>query len=181
MTVARWSIGLGAVLGTAAVAACGRDSLHHSATIIQADAKAIEAAVGRYVEASNQGDAEALGALYTEDAMLLPPDHPPIEGRRAIVDFWERGTDHDLRIITVRVDVHGDLGYLVGWYSLPATPEEPADSGKYLLCLRRQPNGAWKVAADIWNSSADPDAHDHDHGPQGDGEHESRPPRWPLS
>ncbi len=45
---------------------------------------AIEAAVTRYVAASNRGDAEALMELYAEDAVLLPPDHEPIQGREAI-------------------------------------------------------------------------------------------------
>lgn len=115
---------------------------------------AIEAAVSRYVAASNQGDAEALTSLYTEDAVLLPPDHGPIQGREAIGEFWRRGTDSGLVVRTMRVEVEGSMGYLVGQYRLPPTSEEPADSGKYVMCLRRQRDGSWKLSADIWNSSA---------------------------
>jgi uncharacterized protein (TIGR02246 family) len=116
--------------------------------------RAIEAALSRYVAASNQGDAEALTALYTEDAVLLPPDHAPVHGRDAIAEFWRQGTDSGLEVRTLRVEVDGSVGYLVGQYNLPSTAEEPADSGKYLLCLRRQRDGSWKLSADIWNSSA---------------------------
>ena len=119
-----------------------------------ADRQAIEAAVSRYVAASNQGDAEALTELYAEDAVLLPPDHLPIHGRRAIGEFWRQGTDSGLAVRTLRVEVDGSIGYLVGQYSLPQTEEEPADSGKYVMCLRRQRDGSWKLTADIWNSSA---------------------------
>ena len=115
---------------------------------------AIEAAVSRYVAASNQGDAEALTSLYTEDAVLLPPDHAPVQGRDAIGDFWRQGTDTGLEVRTLRVEVDGSVGYLVGEYNLPSTEEEPADSGKYVMCLRRQRDGSWKLSADIWNSSA---------------------------
>jgi len=115
----------------------------------------IEAAVRRYVAASNDGDADALAALYAEDAVLLPPDHEPIQGRDAIGAFWREGTDEGLEVTTLTVDVDGDLGYLVGRYRLPATDEEPADSGKYVMCLRRQRDGSWKLTADIWNRSGD--------------------------
>jgi uncharacterized protein (TIGR02246 family) len=119
--------------------------------------RAIEAAVASYVSASNQGDADALAALYADDAVLLPPDHEPIQGREAIGAFWQQGTDEGLEIRMLRVEVDGDLGYLVGRYNLPATEEEPADSGKSVMCLRRQPDGSWRLTADIWNRSGEAD------------------------
>jgi uncharacterized protein (TIGR02246 family) len=120
-----------------------------------ADARqGIEAAVSRYVAATNEGNAEALSDLYTDDAVLLPPDHAPILGRKAIGEFWQQGTDTGLEVRTLRVEVDGSVGYLVGQYNLPQTAEEPADSGKYVMCLRRQRDGSWKLSADIWNSSA---------------------------
>jgi uncharacterized protein (TIGR02246 family) len=130
-----------------------------------ASRRAIEAAVDRYVAASNEGDAAALTALYTEDAVLLPPDHAPIHGREAIGEFWRQGTDSGLAVRTLRVEVEGSLGYLVGQYNLPSTDEEPADSGKYVMCLRRQRDGSWKLSADIWNSSAEDEPEDEDPGP----------------
>jgi uncharacterized protein (TIGR02246 family) len=126
-----------------------------SAPAIGGSRQGIEAAVRRYVEASNQGDADALASLYADDAMLLPPDHEPVRGRAAIGDFWRQGTDEGLEVTTLAVEVEGDLGYLVGRYHLPATDEEPADSGKYVMCLKRQRNGAWKLTADIWNRSGE--------------------------
>ena len=66
--------------------------------------QAIEAAVARYVTATNEGDSEALTALYAEDAVLLPPDHEAIEGREAIGAFWRQGTDEGLEVRTLRID-----------------------------------------------------------------------------
>jgi uncharacterized protein (TIGR02246 family) len=118
---------------------------------------AIEATVDRYVAASNQGDAEALTALYADDAVLLPPNHEPIHGREAIGEFWRQGTDTGLEVRTLRLEVGGDVAYLVGRYHLPPTEQEEADSGQYVLCLKRQADGAWKLTADMWNGSAGPD------------------------
>ena len=136
-------------LGVALLGACGAGPDGDQPGARQA----IEAAVQRYVEATNQGDAEALASLYADDAVLLPPDHEPIRGRAAIGDFWRQGTDEGLEVSTLTVEVDGGLGYLVGRYHLPATDEEPADSGKYVMCLKRQRDGAWKLTADIWNRS----------------------------
>src|SRR5215207_5421790 len=66
---------------------------------------AIEATVDRYVTASNESDAEALAALYADDALLLPPDHEPIHGREAIVEFWRHGTDEGLEVSPLRLEV----------------------------------------------------------------------------
>ena len=112
------------------------------------------------MEASNKGDAATMASLYAEDAVLLPPDHEPIRGGQAIGDFWRQGTDEGLKVTTLAVEVDGNLGYLVGRYNLPATEEEPADSGKYVMCLKRQRDGSWKLTADIWNQSGDDDEDD---------------------
>jgi uncharacterized protein (TIGR02246 family) len=144
-------------LAVALVAGCGGGSARPSES---GSRQAIEAAVRRYVAASNQGDAEALAALYADDAMLLPPDHEPIRGREAIGAFWRQGTDEGLEVTTLAVEVDGDLGYSVGRYHLPPTDEEPADSGKYVMCLKRQRDGSWKLTADIWNRSTEDDVDD---------------------
>jgi len=127
--------------------------------------QAIETTIRRYVNASNEGDAAALASLYADDAMILPPDHEPIKGRAAIGAFWEQGTDEGLEVTNLDVEVDGNLGYLVGRYHLPATDDEPADSGKYVMCLKRQRDGTWKVTADIWNQSGDADDGDEDDSP----------------
>ena len=83
--------------------------------------------------------------------------HQPIRGREAIVDFWRQGTDEGLEVSPLRLEVNGDLAYMVGRYRLPPTEAEDADSGQYVLCLKRQADGAWKLTADIWNGSGETD------------------------
>jgi uncharacterized protein (TIGR02246 family) len=145
----------------ALLAGCADDS----PGVDSASRGAVEATVDRYVAASNEGDAEALTALYADDAVLLPPDHEPIHGREAIGAFWRQGTDTGLEVSTLRLEVDGSVAYLVGRYRLPPTEEEDADSGQYVLCLKRQPDGAWKLTADIWNGSGGSDERGGGNGP----------------
>jgi uncharacterized protein (TIGR02246 family) len=140
-------------LGAAFLAGCSKE-----APARDPDARgAVEATVDRYVAASNEGDAEALANLYADDAVLLPPDHEPIHGREAIGEFWRQGTDTGLEVSTLRLEVDGTVAYLIGKYHLPATEGEEADSGQYVLCLKQQADGSWKLTADIWNGSGGAD------------------------
>jgi hypothetical protein len=59
-----------------------------------------------------------------------------------------------VEVTTLTIEVDGDLGYLVGRYNLPATDEEPADSGKYVMCLRRL-NGHHGAAKGVSISETD--------------------------
>jgi uncharacterized protein (TIGR02246 family) len=147
--------GFRSLLGVLAAVTAG--CAGEASTVDTASRGAIEATVDRYVAASNQGDAAALTALYAEDALLLPPDHEPIHGREAIGVFWSQGTDTGLEVSTLRLEVDGDLAYMVGRYRLPPTEQEEADSGQYVLCLKRQGDGTWKLTADIWNGSGQAD------------------------
>ena len=116
-----------------------------------------------YEEASNQGDAHELAALYGEDALLLPPDGGIVEGRDSIADFWQDGLERGLTLDTVRVVAHERDGFVVGTYHVAPTDEADADSGKYVMCFARGDDG-WRLVADIWNatSSDSPAGNDED-------------------
>ncbi len=113
---------------------------------------ALERVVADYVQANLDNDADALAELYDEDALLLPPDASLVEGRKAIRAFWEDGMETGLSIQPVRVEVHGDVGLVVGRYTVPEATDTPADSGKCVLVMRRQ-GVNWKITSDIWNTS----------------------------
>lgn len=126
----------------------------------------IERTIRAYAAASNAGDVDSLVSLYADDAVVLPPDHGPVAGRQAIADFWREGLEPGMELTPVRITVAGDLAYAVGRYVLPPTAADPADSGKMVFCLRRQPDGRWRVTADIWNTSTAPEGEDGEEGPR---------------
>ena len=42
-----------------------------------------------FIELYNNRKWDELGALYLEDAIAVPPNHEPIQGRAAIVEYWK--------------------------------------------------------------------------------------------
>jgi uncharacterized protein (TIGR02246 family) len=151
-------------LASALVTACA--SAPPRAADRASDRQNIQRTLERYVEASRRQDAAALSALYADDAVLLPPEEEMVIGRKAIERFWQDGMEPGLSVEAVRVQVQGEAGYLIGRYTLAATADAPADSGKTVLCFRREAGDRWAVTADIWNSSsADDDAEDGDEPP----------------
>jgi uncharacterized protein (TIGR02246 family) len=119
---------------------------------------AIEAANAEFSKAFARGDANALAAMYTADAIAFPPDSEMIRGNQAIGNFWKTTRDDGVRsatLTTVDVGRSGDVAYEVGNVSLtiqPAGKEQTTAAAKYVVVWKRQPDGSWKLHRDIWNS-----------------------------
>lgn len=119
---------------------------------------AIKAVADQYVKAGLAGDAKAIAALYTADAVEMPPNRPPVKGRAAVQQFYEQqfkaGKITDFVLDHLETRAVGDTGYDVGTYRqkmTPATGQAVNDTGKYIVILKRT-EGAWKVAYAIYNS-----------------------------
>ena len=118
---------------------------------------AIESANARFSEAFARGDAKALAAMYTPDAIAFPPDSEMIRGNEAIGNFWKMQRDGGVQsatLTTVDVGRSGDVAYEVGKVSLaiqPAGKQPTTAAAKYVVVWKRQSDGAWKLHRDIWN------------------------------
>ena len=113
--------------------------------------------VDNFTKAMLAGDFATAASYYSEDAELLPPNAPVIEGRAAIQTFlaaFPKLTSFKLSL--VEIDGHGDLAYTRGTYELtllpPGAKGPVRDTGKFLEIRRKQPDGSWPVIRDIWNS-----------------------------
>lgn len=125
------------------------------------DVAAIQALARAFSAAYMAGDAEAMTALYTPDAVLFPNNSEMIQGHAAIRRFWtqapgERVTLH--RITATEVRVEGDHAYDYGVYEVSGERNGQAYGpvgGKYVIVWRRGPQG-WRMHLDIWNSRPRP-------------------------
>ncbi|MES1244436.1 MAG: SgcJ/EcaC family oxidoreductase [Acidobacteriota bacterium] len=112
----------------------------------------------RIMAAFAAGDAEALVAQYTEDAVLLSPDYPAIQGRAAILEAYRAALDeYEMRLETVveETEVAGDWAWMRGRFEHTSTRKADGAAttarGKYLVIARRDPDGAWRFHRDAFN------------------------------
>lgn len=125
-----------------------------------ADHAAILKVDSAFGNAANGGSLDELLAVYAEDASLLPPNEPGVKGRQAIRQYWGRTLDAytlHLELATDQVDGSGDLAYVRGHYKLTASPRASggavvSDVGKFVEVFKRQTDGSWRYAIDIYNS-----------------------------
>src|SRR5229473_5388976 len=65
-----------------------------------------------FVEAFRSNDLKAVGAFYTDDALLLPPGQALVRGRDPIVAFWEGAARVlDLVFEATEVKMLGDTAF----------------------------------------------------------------------
>ncbi|MCG8604678.1 DUF4440 domain-containing protein [bacterium] len=126
---------------------------------VQADIEALRETVRRHDEVVNSGDVEGLMALYAEDAVQMPPNQAKVIGKASIRVPTERMfSQFDVQVQSKieAIDVSGDLAYIHLSYSASSSPKAggPAvsDVGKWVNIYRRQGDGSWKIAVEIWNS-----------------------------
>lgn len=113
-----------------------------------------------YAAAWRNASASQIAALYTEDALVLYPNQPPVAGHaeieRYFTAFFEQFPKNEFELTSAEVTVNGDWAFDRGTYQWTGTPPTDAperDEGKYLVILQRQADGTWKVARDMDNSN----------------------------
>ncbi len=115
-----------------------------------------------WMAAFNAGDAAGVAALYSETAMLLPPDATQIQGRQAVQDTFQAWIDDGLKDIvfeTVEVEASGDLAYEVGLYSVKVPAENDqmtTATGIFLVVWKKEADGVWRLYRDTWNDTPPP-------------------------
>jgi uncharacterized protein (TIGR02246 family) len=127
----------------------------------QADQRAISATLDEYAAAWKVSDAQRVGRLYTDDAIILPGDHVAESGRAAIIkynqDVFDAYVPKTFDISQQETQISGDLAFNRGTFSFSADAKDPkgkpvSDRGKYIVIMKRQVDGSWKWTRDIDNS-----------------------------
>ena len=126
------------------------------AAIRQADAASLQAIAAKQLDATV--------SFYDERASLFIPNAPITTGREEIRKAWVQmfavpGFTLAPKIAKIEVARSSDLAYVQGTYEATANDAKgkPAtDRGKFVVVWKKQADGAWKIAADIWNSDLAP-------------------------
>ncbi|HVS12850.1 MAG TPA: nuclear transport factor 2 family protein [Thermoanaerobaculia bacterium] len=132
----------------------------------QADLRAIEKVRERELAALLGGDADGMVAVFTEDCVVMPPNEPAIEGHPALRKWFDSLHRHSTLTGGYGesdVSVAGDWAIEHFTARLAVTPKAGGEAvdqeNKGIHIYRRQPDGTWRIAHDIWNSDTPaPDA-----------------------
>lgn len=122
-----------------------------------ADVPVIQAAAARWAEAFNRGDVDAIVAMYTDDAQLLPDGSEAIAGHTEIREFFHRLKDSN-PVQTIRFsnfELFGTEPVITEHSEIEIRDQDGKVEvrGKQVL-IRVKQNGQWKIHRDIWTNNA---------------------------
>jgi ketosteroid isomerase-like protein len=142
-----------------ALAGCAAPPAAEAPSFTEEDRAAIVETTRAALEIANSSQdwTQYTETYYAPDAVVLQPNATEIEGQAAIAEWLGMfPTMTDIRYEQVMIEGAGDLAYVFGRYFLEfaaAEGEEPmVDQGKYIEIWKRQADGGWKIAYDIFNS-----------------------------
>ena len=138
-----------------------------------ADKAAINALRDKVVAAFNANDAAAVAACYTDDAVMMNPNEVSAEGKPAIQASYQAMFHQGATKIALtprETEVSGDWAFDAGAASITVTPKaaprkvaskraakrtgKPVEvTSRYVVVLKKQAGGSWKVHLDIGNSA----------------------------
>jgi len=145
-------------------AACIAASLTFTSALAQQDTRADEAAIRKadmeWSDSAQSKDVSIWVAHYSPDAVVLSPNQPAASGDAAIRNtigglLGLPGMSVKWKPLEVEVSRSGDMGYLHGTYELSfhaADGGRIMDHGKYVEVWKKQADGSWKCAIDMFNS-----------------------------
>jgi len=111
------------------------------------------------IAADNARDIERVLALYTPDAVLMPPGEDPVAGRAAIRPRYEtlfRTMLPAIRSELTEVQVAGAWAFVRGRNTGKMTPVDSAAPPRplndvFLMILSKSADGQWRIARLIWH------------------------------
>jgi uncharacterized protein (TIGR02246 family) len=147
------------LLGTASAAASAGVECRPDASAV----REIRAVAAGIVAADNRSDIERVVTYYSADAVLMPPGEAPVVGRDSIRPRYETLFAGFTPAIELRVEeacVGDGLGFVRGRNGGRLIPRASGESrvldDAFLMLLRLEPEGVWRISHLIWHRQSDP-------------------------
>jgi uncharacterized protein (TIGR02246 family) len=130
-------------------------------SLSEADLKKIDDVTQTAMNAALARDFATWAALFLDDAVVNPPNEPAVKGRAAIRAWLEKFPPiTEFKLNNEKVEGREDLAYVLGTYTMtitpPGAPGPVKDSGKFVTVVRKQPDGRWLGAVDMFSSDLPP-------------------------
>ena len=127
--------------------------------VVPADRVAIQKTTALLLAAVNAGDVDGCLGVWASDGVLMPPHHPPVQGREDIGKYLRSvfsKSRFEFTFTSTHIEIVGDMALERVTYTVlvwPGRATSPVDDvGKGLHVYGRQPDGSWRLTQDIWNS-----------------------------
>ena len=129
------------------------------------DATGLDDVYDRFTAAYENGDPEAVVALYTDDAFYLPggDGNPILQGKDALRDEFsfvadrkEQGIGLTIAFDIVNRSVEGDRAVDIGYYKITSTRPDGTQGvsvGKFVGVLVRGDDGTWRFRVDGYSGA----------------------------
>ena len=112
----------------------------------------------RYIAATNASDLMEFDDLYAEDAILMMPDRPAVQGREAIVAHYReffRSIKARIASVVAEVEVFETIIYARGAFNYSMAPKMGGEAivmkGKFVNLYKKDEMDEWRIWRNINN------------------------------
>lgn len=128
---------------------------------VEADKAAINELYNQITLAIGAGDVDLYLSLFTEDAVIMPPEGKAVLGKkelRPIIEGLFNSMDLELPYSGINIEVSKNMAFARSGFTYSMTLKENGQTniiiGKQLDILKRQTDGSWKLHIQCWNYNA---------------------------
>ena len=121
----------------------------------------LDKAIAAFNEALRTNDAATFMSFVADEVVMMPPGEAPVRGKEALrawyTAFLSQYRTSSLTLTQREVLVGEGFAVEMGsfeWGLVPAGGgASVVDRGSYMQVWKRQPDGQWRFAREVWNSS----------------------------